>query len=51
MPALRAEHPDIMGGERGRREVEVFKRKWLCECIGFLFHGWSSDWRCCSADY
>ena len=40
-PALRREHPEVMGGEgvegsggqgeRGRKEVEVFRRKWICE--------------------
>ncbi|KAI4521657.1 CFS1-like protein [Schizophyllum commune Loenen D] len=44
-PALRREHPEVMGGEsggakdRGRKEVEVFRRKWLyyyCYCeVGF----------------
>ncbi|KAI5831537.1 CFS1-like protein [Schizophyllum commune Tattone D] len=44
-PALRKEHPEVMGGEsggvkdRGRKEVEVFRRKWLyyyCYCeVGF----------------
>jgi cyclopropane-fatty-acyl-phospholipid synthase len=34
VPALKAEHPSVMGdgcGEQGRKEIEVFKRKWLCE--------------------
>lgn len=33
VPALQEEYPDVMGvacGEQGRREVEVFRRKWLC---------------------
>ena len=32
VPALKAEYPDVMGGEteRARREIEVFKRKWIC---------------------
>jgi cyclopropane-fatty-acyl-phospholipid synthase len=33
VPALQSEHPDVMGpqtGEKGRREIEVFKRKWIC---------------------
>ena len=33
-PALRAEYPDVMGeecGEKGRREVDVFRRKWICK--------------------
>ncbi|KAF8625729.1 hypothetical protein AX15_005220 [Amanita polypyramis BW_CC] len=31
-PALRKEHPEVMGkdsGEKGREEIEVFKRKWI----------------------
>jgi hypothetical protein len=32
VPALIREHPDVMSGERGREEIEVFKRKWICEC-------------------
>ncbi|KAH7915484.1 CFS1-like protein [Hygrophoropsis aurantiaca] len=38
IPALKAEHPSVMSGERGRHEIEVFKRKWLCDCyceVGF----------------
>lgn len=34
VPALQFDHPDVMGpetGERGRREIEVFRRKWICE--------------------
>ncbi|KAF8526765.1 hypothetical protein JB92DRAFT_2871686 [Gautieria morchelliformis] len=23
------EYPDTMGGERGQKEIEVFKRKWI----------------------
>ncbi|CCA73014.1 related to cyclopropane-fatty-acyl-phospholipid synthase [Serendipita indica DSM 11827] len=42
VPALREEYPDVMGahlGEKGEREIQVFKRKWIyyyvyCE-IGF----------------
>ena len=51
-PALRREHPEVMGGERpdvmngegerdgkqgerGRKEVEVFRRKWLCELFSY----------------
>lgn len=30
-PALREEHPDVMAGEKGRYEIEVFKRKWICK--------------------
>lgn len=29
-PALRAEYPGSMDGERGKEEVQVFKRKWIC---------------------
>ncbi|KAH9949848.1 S-adenosyl-L-methionine-dependent methyltransferase, partial [Amylocystis lapponica] len=39
VPALMKEHPGVMGGEKGREEIEVFKRKWLyyfCYCeVGF----------------
>jgi cyclopropane-fatty-acyl-phospholipid synthase len=31
VPALIAEYPDAMGGSKGREEIEVFKRKWICE--------------------
>lgn len=31
-PALQKEHPDVMAGEKGRYEIEVFKRKWICKC-------------------
>lgn len=31
VPALKAEHPDVMTGENGRYEIEVFKRKWICK--------------------
>ncbi|EJC98988.1 cyclopropane-fatty-acyl-phospholipid synthase [Fomitiporia mediterranea MF3/22] len=37
-PALREDYPDVMAGEKGRREIEVFRRKWICNCyceIGF----------------
>ena len=30
-PALKKEHPDVMSGEDGRYEIEVFKRKWICK--------------------
>jgi cyclopropane-fatty-acyl-phospholipid synthase len=33
VPALQSEYPDVMGpqtGKKGRREIEVFKRKWIC---------------------
>ncbi|KAH8113549.1 cyclopropane-fatty-acyl-phospholipid synthase [Phellopilus nigrolimitatus] len=33
-PALREEYPDVMVGEKGRREIEVFKRNCYCE-VGF----------------
>lgn len=32
VPALVKEYPAVMGGQRGRSEIEVFKRKWICEC-------------------
>jgi len=39
VPALNREYPDVMGGQRGLREIEVFKRKWMyyyCYCeVGF----------------
>ncbi|KAI0754827.1 cyclopropane-fatty-acyl-phospholipid synthase [Daedaleopsis nitida] len=41
VPALRAEHPGIMGSddEKSREEIEVFRRKWIyyyCYCeVGF----------------
>ncbi|KAF8524992.1 hypothetical protein JB92DRAFT_2878043 [Gautieria morchelliformis] len=28
----REKYPDTMGGERGQKKIEVFKRKWICEC-------------------
>lgn len=31
VPALRRDHPENMSGPRGKEEVEVFKRKWLCK--------------------
>jgi len=34
-PALREEYPEVMAGENGRYEIEVFKRKWIyyyCYC-------------------
>lgn len=34
VPSLQREYPDVMGpdqGERGKKEIEVFKRKWICE--------------------
>lgn len=34
VPDLQKEYPNVMGaqcGERGREEIEVFKRKWICE--------------------
>lgn len=44
-PALRAEYPDVMSGEKGRREVEVFKRKWICMCYLRLFIELFEPWR------
>ncbi|EIW80982.1 CFS1-like protein [Coniophora puteana RWD-64-598 SS2] len=38
VPALKAEYPTVMNGLKGREEIEVFKRKWLCDCyceVGF----------------
>ncbi|KAF8516985.1 hypothetical protein JB92DRAFT_2907695, partial [Gautieria morchelliformis] len=39
VPALIKEYSDTMGGERGQKEIEVFKRKWIyyyCYCeVGF----------------
>ncbi|EGN98375.1 hypothetical protein SERLA73DRAFT_91705, partial [Serpula lacrymans var. lacrymans S7.3] len=38
VPALKTEYPSVMGGPKGREEIEVFKRKWLCACyceVGF----------------
>jgi len=31
VPALKAEYPSMVGGDQGLNEIEVFKRKWLCE--------------------
>lgn len=34
VPALGEEYPSVMGpncGEQGRREIEVFKKKWICK--------------------
>lgn len=34
VPALQEDYPSVMGplsGERGRQEIEVFKRKWICK--------------------
>ncbi|KAJ7176027.1 CFS1-like protein [Mycena filopes] len=33
VPALKREYPDVMTGTRGKEEIEVFKRKWLCTCL------------------
>ncbi len=37
-PALREEHPEIMhaGADQAEREVQVFKRKWICTFSCFL---------------
>ncbi|KIM79768.1 hypothetical protein PILCRDRAFT_73779 [Piloderma croceum F 1598] len=38
VPALLKEYPNVMSGDRGRQEIEVFKRKWICNCyceVGF----------------
>jgi len=31
VPALKAEYPSMVGRDQGLNEIEVFKRKWLCE--------------------
>ena len=31
VPSLMREYPDVMAGPNGREEIEVFKRKWICE--------------------
>ena len=31
VPALEREYPEVMRGENGRKEIEVFKRKWICK--------------------
>ncbi|KAJ3992330.1 CFS1-like protein [Lentinula boryana] len=31
VPALKREYPEVMGGKQGKKEIEVFKRKWICE--------------------
>ncbi|KAG6849985.1 hypothetical protein C0991_010852 [Blastosporella zonata] len=31
VPALKREYPDVMCGPRAKEEIEVFKRKWICE--------------------
>ncbi len=28
-PTLRREYPEVMGGENGDEEIEVFRRKWI----------------------
>ncbi|KAF8914886.1 CFS1-like protein [Mucidula mucida] len=38
VPALQKQYPEVMSGPRGREEIEVFKRKWICNCyceVGF----------------
>ncbi|KAJ3917464.1 CFS1-like protein [Lentinula edodes] len=41
VPALQREYFEVMGvakGKEGRKEIEVFKRKWICDCyceVGF----------------
>ena len=34
-PALVKEYPEVMGGQdaKAKEEVEVFKRKWICQCL------------------
>ncbi|KAJ3830653.1 cyclopropane-fatty-acyl-phospholipid synthase [Lentinula raphanica] len=29
VPALKREYPEVMDGKQGRKEIEVFKRKWI----------------------
>ena len=38
VPALKAEYPSMVSRDQWLNEIEVFKRKWLCECaeIGHL---------------
>jgi hypothetical protein len=31
VPALTIQYPEVMTGERGRQEIDVFKRKWICK--------------------
>ena len=31
VPALKEEYPDVMNGPNGPKEIEIFKRKWVCE--------------------
>ena len=31
VPVLKAEYPSMVGGDQRPNEIEVFKRKWLCE--------------------
>lgn len=40
VPALVKEYPEVMGSgaEKGREEIEVFKRKWLCTCLALWFY-------------
>ena len=44
VPALQAQYPDVMSGPRGKQEIQVFKRKWICEysvmffCVKNLIH-------------
>ncbi|KAJ3733331.1 CFS1-like protein [Lentinula guzmanii] len=38
VPALKREYPEVMDGKQGKKEIEVFKRKWIffCYCeVGF----------------
>ncbi|THU87213.1 cyclopropane-fatty-acyl-phospholipid synthase [Dendrothele bispora CBS 962.96] len=38
IPALKREYPEVMSGSRGQSEIEIFKRKWICDCyceVGF----------------
>ena len=35
IPALRKDYPDVMAGPNGAYEIEVFKRKWICQLVFF----------------
>ncbi|KAF8827495.1 hypothetical protein HHX47_DHR4000067 [Lentinula edodes] len=42
VPALQREYPEVMGvakGKEGRKEIEVFKRKWIYHIITFTREG------------
>jgi len=34
VPVLQRDYPDVVGeqrGDKGKAEIEIFKRKWICE--------------------